>query len=203
MIPICYEQSLPNGPSPSCAEFIATATEQFMKTLVGSVLSKTRSNITGASGAHSISTRRFRHQLLREETLWSKGELSRSAVGNLLPIEIKEASGRRPLGLGDVRLALDVGGDRPFGQMPTVVQNIMSSWPEGVLEGWGRHPEHMDVEEDEMDRTGPRTNGVLTNGVHINGISNVDNEGWGWEGGAAKDRQNLMSLLDDCLTIGQ
>jgi len=204
MLPICYEETLPNGPSASCADFMATATEQFVKAVVGSVLGKTRSNLSGAAGAMSITTRRYRQQFQREEQMLSTGEISRGAMCNRLPVETKEAGARRPLGLGDFRVALGVGGDCGMGQMPTVVKGILCAYPEGVLEGWGRHPDIMeDVEEEEMERTGARTNGILTNGVHVNGISANDNENYGWEGSGVKDRQQLNSLLDDCLTFGQ
>ena len=204
MVPICYEQSLPNGASAACAEFMATATEQYIKTVVGSVLAQTRSNLSGAAGAHSISTRRYRQQLDREEKMLSKGEVARGIVSNLLPVETKEASSRRPLGIGDFRIAREVGGSSAMGQMPTIVENIMGGWPEGVLEGWGRHPDKIVEEEEEMERSGPRANGVLTNGVHVNGAyAGNDNESWGWEGGAAKDREKLFSLLDECLAVGQ
>ena len=206
MVPICYEQSLPNGPSAACAEFMATATEQYVKSVVGSVLAKTRSNLAGAAGSISITTHRYRQQLDREENMLSKGEMSRGMASNLLPAEAKEAASRRPLGMGDFRIALDVGGDCGMGQMPTIVENIMGGWQEGVLEGWGRHPdedvEMQDVEE--IQRSGPRVNGVLTNGIHVNGNAHhADNDNFGWEGGSAKDRENLFSLLDECLAIGQ
>lgn len=205
MVPICYEQSLPNGASPACAEFMATATEQYIKTVVGSVLAKTRSNLSGAAAALSITTRRYQQQLDREERLLSKGEVVRGVVSNLLPVESKEAGLRRPLGVGDFRIAMEVGGSASMGQMPTIVENIMGGWPEGVLEGWGRHPDVGDEEQkDEMERTGPRTNGVMVNGNSVNGVSaGNENESWGWEGGGAKDRERLFSLLDECLAVGQ
>lgn len=202
MVPICYEQSLPNGPSVSCAEFMATATEQFMKTVISSVVSKTRSNLAGAAGAVSITTRRYRQQVDREEKMAARGEMSRGIVSNLLPAEAKEAVSRRPLSMEDFRIALGVGDDCGMGQMPTIVENIMAGWPEGVLEGWGRHPEG-ESEEEETARSGARANGVLTNGIHVNGNAGNDNESWGWEGGGAKDRETLFSLLDECLAIGQ
>lgn len=204
MVPICYEQSLTNGASAACADFMATATEQYIKTVVGSVLAKTRSNLSGAAGALSITTRRYRQQLDREEKMLSKGEVARGVVSNLLPVETKEANLRRPLGIGDFRIAMEVGDSSAMGQMPTIVENIMGGWPEGVLEGWGRHPDAIQEEEDEMERSGPSVNGVMTNGVHVNGAyASNENESWGWEGGAAKDREKLFSLLDECLAVGQ
>ena len=204
MLPICYEETLPNGPSASCAEFMATATEQFIKTIVGNILGKTRSNLSGAAGATSISTRRYRQQLLREEQMLSAGEVARGSVSNRLPVETKEAGARRSLGLGDFRIALGVGGDCGMGQMPTAVEDIMTNYPEGVLEGWGRHLDRRETTEEEiMEKSGARTNGIRTNGVHINGAASNENENFGWEGGGAKDRQQLNSLLDDCLAYGQ
>ena len=204
MVPICYEQSLPNGPSAACAEFMAAATEQYMKSVVGSVLAKTRSNLAGAAGSISITTHRYRKQLDREESMLSRGDMSRGLISNLLPAEAKEAAARRPLGMGDFRIALDVGGDCGIGQMPTIVENIMGGWPEGVLDGWGRHPaEDVEMPDVEMERSGARANGVLMNGVHVNGNAHADNENFGWEGGSARDRESLFSLLDECLAIGQ
>ena len=205
MVPICYEQSLPNGPSATCAELMATATEQYIKSVVGSVLAKTRSNLAGAAGSMSITTHRYRRQLDREENMLSKGEMSRGMVSNLLPAEAKEAAARRPLGMGDFRMALDVGGDCGIGQMPTTVQNIMGGWQEGVLEGWGRHPdEDVDMQDvADKERSGPRVNGDWTNGVLSNGNPYTDHENYGWEGGSENDRKALFSVLDECLAIGQ
>lgn len=183
---------------------MATATEQYIKSVVGQVLAKTRSNLAGAAGALSITTRRYRQQLEREESMLSRGEVARGPISNLLPVETKEASARRPLGMGDFRIALGVGGDCGLGQTPTVVENILSNYPEGVLEGWGGHPDEMEVdEEDGMNKGGARANGTLTNGVYVNGTTSTDNESYGWEGGGAKDREKLFALLDECLTIGQ
>lgn len=183
---------------------MATATEQYIKSVVGSVLAKTRSNLAGAASSISITTHRYRKQLDREESMLSKGEVSRGMVSNLLPAEAKEAAARRPLGMGDFRIALDVGGDCGIGQMPTIIENIMGGWPEGVLEGWGRHADgDVEMQDAETERSGARVNGVLTNGVHVNGTVRADNDNSGWEGGSAKDRQSLFSLLDECLAIGQ
>ena len=201
MVPICYEQSLPNGPSASCAEFMAAATEQYIKSVVGSIIARTRSNVAGATSAISIKTRRYKQQLEKEEDMLSRGEVARGVTSNLLPVETREAGARKPLGMGDFRTALSVGGDCGMGQMPTIVKGIMGGWPEGVLEGWGRHPEKGGEEDIETGRA--RVNGVMTNGVHTNGTTPHDNESWGWEGGGTADRAELNSLLDDCLAFGQ
>ena len=82
----------------------------------------------------------YRQQLIREEAAADKGQLARSPISNLLPVEAKEVTSRRPLGMSDLRLALEVG-DCSLGQMPDVIQHIMGGWPDGVLEGWNDLPE--------------------------------------------------------------
>ncbi len=216
MLPICYEESLPNGNAPSCAEFMATATEQFIKEVVGGVLARTRSNIvTGGAGGNTIMTVKYRRQLIREEGMLEKGVLGRGGVNNLLPIEAKEAAGRRALAVSDFRVALGVG-DCALGQMPDVVSGIVGGWAEGVLEGWDTYPAQNGVNnvDGEGDGDGPRaiardagTKGAKANGiagVHYNGLGTKDdNDAYGWEGGSAHDRSQLNGLLDQCLAVGR
>lgn len=196
MVPICYEEALPNGCADSCAEFMATATEQFIKEVVAGILVRTRSNTIATNG---IVTRKYRKQLGVEEEGWLRGEVLRGVGSGLLPVEAREAGGRRALGMGDLRIALCVGAAE-LGQMPGVVKAAMGGWEEGILEGWSRARR---VEEGEHESTGePRLNGIaLTNGVHDD--EEMEEEDWGWEGGAKKDREKLDSLLDDCLAVGQ
>jgi len=206
MLPICYEEALPNGCAATCADFMATATEQFLKEVVGKILARTRSNVvSGGVGGSTVVTRKYRQQLMREEAALEKGQLARGPTNYLLPVEAKEAASRHALGMSDLRLALEVG-DCSLGQMPDVVQHVMGGWPEGVLEGWDDLPEGSEQANEEIRRPmdPPRTNGVLTNGVHVNGIGKTeDNESYGWAGGGADDRKQLFSVLDQCLSIGQ
>lgn len=203
MMPICYEESLLGGCHPSCAEYMATATEQFLKQVVSGIVSRTRSNIVaGGAGGHTIMTRRYRQLLNHEEAAAEKSQLVRAPMSNLLPVEAKEAASRRPLGMGDFRVALSVG-NCALAQMPIVINDVMGGWPEGVLEGYGRQPE---VRHEEVDTgvEGSRTNGIIVNGNHVNGITHKDtNESTGWYGSGDEDQEQLFSVLDDCLAIGQ
>lgn len=202
MVPICYEESLVNGCAPLCADFMATATEQFIKEILSSIYSRTRSNIPSTSG-NGIMTHRYRQQLVREEEALLKGDLFRGQGNGMLPVEVKEAMGRRPLGMSDLRLALEVG-DCGLGQMPVVVQKVMGGYLEGELEDYGR-----EVEDEDNQGDGPneRMNGieVIANGA--DGVygdePSIDESDWGWEGSRAADREKLNSLLDECLAIGQ
>ncbi|KAI9875460.1 MAG: hypothetical protein M1830_008456 [Pleopsidium flavum] len=198
MVPICYEESLVNGCSVPCADFMATATETFVKEVLSGIFGRTRSNVPAGSNS-GIMTKRYKRQLEREEEGWLRGEVARSAGNGMLPVEMKEANGRRPLGMSDLRLALEIG-DCKLGQMPLVVERLMGGYLEGELEE-DRRKEEQFVEE-------PR---AKTNGVEgrneVDGVNgdepSIDESDWGWEGGGAADRERLHSLLDDCLAIGQ
>lgn len=204
MVPICYEESLPNGCGASCAEFMATATEQYIKEVVSAILARTRSNLPAAVGGNGIMTRQYRKQLDREEEMAVKGELARGLANGLLPVEAREAGGRRGIGMGDLRLAIGVGGCE-LGSMPGVVTGVMGGWQEGILEGWVEIQEakamQVDGEEEEEDegrRPGARINGIKPDADLVDSVM----EDWGWEGGGAADRSRLHSLLDDILAVG-
>ena len=206
MLPICYEEALPNGCAPSCAEFMATATEQFLKEVIGEMTSRTRSNIVaGGVGGGTVMTRKYRKQLNRETSAFENGKVQKAPMSNLLPVEAKEAATRRALGTGDFRIALEVGTGS-LGQMPEVVSNVMGGYPEGVLEGQGRQSYANGNTQEAGDAllVKPLVNGILTNGAHVNGNTASKNEIEvpGWQGTGDEDHKQLFSVLDDCLNIG-
>lgn len=187
MVPICYEESVASGAGFPCAEFMAIATETFLKEVLSSVFSRTRNN--GPSGTiNGMVTRKYRRQLEREELAFARGEIAKDIATGLLPVEAREASSRNPLGVKDLRLSLNLGGAL-LGQMPLVINNIMTTYDEdeldcerqGYIEELRTKPdEDADVQSaDEMD---------------------IDEE-WGWEGGTMADRDQLDSLLDGCLSL--
>lgn len=196
MVPICYEESLVNGCSAACADFMATATEQYIKEVLSGIFGRTRSNISASSG-NGIMTRKYRQQLEREEEAWLRGDVIKGAGNGMLPVEAREAMGRQPLGMGDLRLALEVG-NCSLGQMPLVVERVMGGYLEGELEEWGQEGT---IEANE------RGGVVGVEGVNgVNGINSdeppIDESDRGWEGGGTADREKLNSLLDDCLAVG-
>ena len=209
MVPICYEEALPNGCAASCAEFMATATEQFIKDVIGEVVSRTRSNIiAGGVGGNTILTQQYKKQLARETKLFDTGRLQKTTMSNLLPVDMKEAQQRRALGVGDMRIALELGAGS-LGQMPEIVSGVMGGYPEGVLEGWGQHS-YLDALPKENGASPlPNGNAALTNGFHTNGFNGLPSaiEGQseistGWQGGGEEDRKQLLSALSDCLNFG-
>ena len=189
MLPICYEEALPNGPADQCAEFMATATEMFVKDVVGSVLSLTRSNIiAGGAKGGGVFTQGFKRK---------GGQKTQGGLGV-----------QRPLGVGDLRVALGISGCS-LGQMPDIVNNVMSGWPEGILEGWDTYSEEVDLDVPGSIEDASKVHGVLTNGVTPNGVHVIDttaNDEPGidqWPGSSGDDRNKLFGLLDECLAVGQ
>ncbi|CAP98094.1 Transcriptional coactivator [Penicillium chrysogenum] len=192
MVPICYEESLPSGAGLPCAEFMAIATETFVKEVLSAVFSRTRSN--GPSGTiNNMMMRQYRHQLEVEELAYTRGEITKDAATGLLPVEAKEASIRKPLGVRDLRLTLELGGG-VLGHMPLIVDQIMNGYLEDELEterherlenGVGE-PHHDVKPEDEMD---------------LDEDEDEDGSLLDWEGGTIGDRNQLSSLLDECLSM--
>ncbi|KAH6652792.1 transcriptional regulator of RNA polII, SAGA, subunit-domain-containing protein [Truncatella angustata] len=208
MLPFCYEAGLVNGHTPDAAQLLTVATETFIKELLSSVYTRTRSNGPGESGsagfgagASWISTKKYQRQLRREEGALMRGELSRDKSG-LLPIEAKYATERPPLNMADLRLALDLG-DCGIGSIPTVTTSVIYNYREGELEHWDDYSFVNDWQPPEFEdfiMAGTETK-TLTNGdVHTEPMD-ID-EQWGWEGTDTMDLQQLDNVLDSCLQIG-
>ncbi|KAG9245163.1 transcriptional regulator of RNA polII, SAGA, subunit-domain-containing protein [Calycina marina] len=213
MLPICYERGLVKGHVTDAAHFMSVATETFIKEVLSSIFSKTRSNGPGfagsagtGGGASWIQTHKYKTQLAREEEAHLRGEVQRDKNG-LLPIESKAASERGSLGMADVRLALEMH-DCNLGQMPIVVQQIMYGYREGELEAWDDYSwlENHDPGKAYAELMDEDT---VMSGIHgINGTNGIndhheeDINEWGWEGAQYEDQSGLDSLLDSCLAIG-
>ena len=210
MLPICYETGLVSGHASDAAYFMSVATETFIKEVLSSIFSKTRSNGPGATGSAGtgggstwIQTHKYRTQLEREEEAFLRGEVQRDKSG-LLPTEAKAASERGPLGMADVRTALEIG-DCGLGQMSVVVQQIMFGYQEGELEAWEDYswPEGYgrilgELPDEDIEMGGMNgTNGI--NGVNGHNYDEIDE--WGWDGGEYEDKSSLDNLLDSCLAI--
>lgn len=220
MLPICYETGLVSGHSADVSQFMSVATETFVKQFLSSVFDKTRSNGPGSGGsagsgggASWIMTHKYRIQLEKEEEAWLRGEIQRDKSG-LLPIEAKAASERGPLGMADLRTALEMG-DCGLSQMPIVIEQVLFGYREGELERWDdyslpsgyekalqRVPDEADITMTGADFSVKRINGI--NGVNGHGddFGAMDEEDWGWEGAGSKDRDALDDILDSCLAIG-
>ncbi|KAL4801414.1 transcriptional regulator of RNA polII, SAGA, subunit-domain-containing protein [Aspergillus unguis] len=183
MTPICYEESVVNGAGIPCAEFMAIATETFVKDVLSVVFSRTRSN--GPSGTiNGMMKRSYKQQLEREELAFTRGEIAKDGATGLLPVEAKEASTRSSLGVRDLRLSLELGSG-VISHMPLLVDQIMGGYLEDELEAEKR-------DRDDIDDTKPG---------NIVDEMDIDEADLGWEGATMSDHDQLGSLLDDCLSM--
>ncbi|KAH9892299.1 transcriptional regulator of RNA polII, SAGA, subunit-domain-containing protein [Xylariomycetidae sp. FL2044] len=216
MLPIAYECGLINGHASDVAQFMTSATETFIKEFLSTVFSRTRSNGPGDSGSTGfgsgtswIQTHKYRRQLRREEAACARGELSRDKSG-LLPIEAKAASERAPLGMADLRLALEIG-DSGVTSFPIVRQEVVNGYRDGELEKqheytWLHDDKPLLLKEEGQDRgvdaTGVNPSQALTNG-HANHFDpmDIDEEPSTWDGTDLSDMQALDSVLDSCLMV--
>ena len=189
MTPICYEEGLVAGASSGCADFINVAAEAYVKELLADIFARVRTN-----GANYVQTAVFRKKINREEEGWERGEVKRNAVG-LLPCEVEAGAKQRPLNLNDLRIAIELGNNY-LNQMRLVSDRIMVG-------------DFMDDDEEplieESDASAAKMNGVvLSNGTHDEDEHMIDADGdWTWVGGLANDREQLGSVLEDLLVVGQ
>lgn len=214
MTPMCYEMGLVSGHSSDAAQFMAVATETFVKQFLSSVFDKTRSNGPGSSGsagsggaASWITTHKYKRQLEIEEEAFARKEITRDKAG-LLPVETKAAAERGPLGMADLRTALELG-DCGIGQMPFVIDQVMNTYREGELEIYNNEfsaiPGHSlptpaatpDAAMSGMGAPVPQANGGDT--VMADADEDIDMSEYGWQGATTADRAELNDILDGIL----
>ncbi|KAI9790314.1 MAG: transcriptional coactivator hfi1/ADA1 [Candelina submexicana] len=197
MIPICYEEGIVAGAHDGTAQFMNVATETFIKEVLSGIFGRTRSN-----GPNYIMTSTYKRQLEREEESWLRGEVQKNG-NSLLPVEQSAASQRPSLGMSDLRLALEMG-DMYLGQMPLIVESIMSGYLEGELEGdLGTYQEDGDEDVHMVNGEGGLNGIILRELSNGTGPPVDDSDLVEWEGGDIAAQGELKSLLDDCLTLGQ
>ncbi|KAK7533123.1 transcriptional regulator of RNA polII, SAGA, subunit-domain-containing protein [Phyllosticta citribraziliensis] len=219
MTPICYEEGIASGAASECASFMNQATEIFIKEVLSNILGRVRSN-----GEDYIKTASYKKQLQREEELSLNNEVQRNAAG-LLPVEVEESRRRKPISLGDLRVALELG-DSYLGQVPLICAGILNARYD--TDGY----DEMEIDEpillnqNQKLVPGPRLNGSIhgagpsagtgpaaavgpaLNGINgtapvPNGVHHEDeimSDDLGWQGTASKEREVVYSTLDDILT---
>lgn len=207
---MCYESGLSNGHGADVPQLMSLAAEVFIKETLTAMFSRTRSNAPGdegpagfGGGSTWIQTQKYRKQLALEEKAAKRGELSRDKSG-LLPVEYKAASERGPLGMADLRIALEMA-DLGLSQFPVIASQVLFSYREGELEHWEDYTWYNDVEpvHSPLEVSSVAVNGgdmsELTNG-HSDAMD-IDSEPW-WEGVEHGDMDMLDGVLDSCLTVG-
>jgi transcriptional coactivator HFI1/ADA1 len=186
---------------------MSVAAEIFIKEVLTQIFSRTRSNGPGDSGSAGfgigtswIQTHKYRRQLSYEEEAAQRGEITRDKIG-MLPIESKAASERGPLGMADMRIALEMA-DSGLTRYPILATQVLYGYREGELENWDDytwvHDEEPERHVEEL-HTGVNGGEVLPNG-HPDTMD-IDSEMW-WEGAENHDMDMLDSVLDSCLAVG-
>ncbi|KAI1113939.1 transcriptional regulator of RNA polII, SAGA, subunit-domain-containing protein [Nemania sp. NC0429] len=216
MLPISYAAGLPGGHAPDVGQYMTVATETYIKEFLSTVFGRTRSNGPGESGSAGfgaavpwIQTHKYRRQLKKEEEAFKAGELSKDKSG-LLPIEAKAASERPPLGMADLRLALEIG-DCGISLLPTIRQSVLHTYRDGELEHYSNYtylPGHAVSRIDEESAPngvngvngGPHPSGMV-NGVAAPDPMDIDEEESLWAGTSTQDMLALDSVLDGLLAI--
>lgn len=190
--PICYEQGLvggcPQGALQQCAELVEEATEVFLKELLGTMYSHTRSN-----GEGCIQTGGFKRQLRKEEEDAERAAVQRSAAG-FLPVELQMQASREALNMQDMSLALQLD-DAYMKQDQFLSHRVLLN----------RYPT---AEPDPPKVNGifakPTINGTLAKDER-NGTEDamaVDEPEAAWRGATKNDMLSLRNVLEDCLTVG-
>ncbi|KAI1104781.1 transcriptional regulator of RNA polII, SAGA, subunit-domain-containing protein [Jackrogersella minutella] len=208
MLPICYEAGLVNGHASDATQFMTVAAETFIKEFLTTVFSRTRCNGPGDSGSTGfgsgtswIQTHQYRRQLRREEAALSRGELSRDKSG-LLPIEAKAASERAPLGMADLRLALELG-DCGISSFPIIKKSVIYTYRDGELENYNNYTWLNGIKPRDYGDSGTTINGsgshAITNGGAYPEPMEIDEESPTWDGASPQDMSTLDGVLDSCL----
>ena len=177
---MCYEEGLPSGAAEACPDFMVIATEMFIKDVVTSLVSLTRSNFLSqpshtSSSSSSLLTNGVQQPVNGAAVPPSTVSRRHPSLGS--NSHLGSLAGR-PLTLTDMKVALGVGGCN-LGQMPDIVTNVISGWPEGVLEGWDGYDQELDLDIRPHDTLLPfesrHHSSALGNG-YVGGAGIVKNE---------------------------
>jgi transcriptional coactivator HFI1/ADA1 len=207
MVPICYEESVASGSSMSCAELVAVATETYVKDLLSSVFNRTRANgpkyENGAAGG--VSTSFYLRQLEREEHDLRNGKIQKGRDSGLLPVENREAIARRPIGIGDLKVAGGVGRGLWNG-MPLIGSRVAEAAFENEYDDLMEERQALEAAAAAAAAAVKNQHSTNAGAVGIAGEPppdemDIDDDDYGWAGGGAADREALGSLLEDCLSI--
>ena len=206
MLPFCYEAGLPSGHVADAPVLVSTAAEAFIKEVLTQIFSRTRSNGPGDSGSAGfgvgttwIQTHKYKKQLHQEEEGALRGEVTRDKTG-LLPVEAKAASERGPLGMADLRIALEMA-DTGMTMFPVLMTQVIYGYREGELERWNDHTWATETAPviEELPAMDDPSNGAL-NG-HGGDVMDIDDDMW-WDGAVEPDMDVLDGMLDSCLAVG-
>lgn len=192
MVPICYEEAIPQGSNMVTAELVVNSAEYFLKDLLSTIFERVRSNgprdensVTGNGHdgifGGGVFTARYKKQVAKELELVKDDKLQRTKDDDLLPVESAVAKARRPLGVNDFKLANRVGPSL-WKRTPLLGFELTNRPSESEYDDWKAEQEAIPVQ---------------TNG-HVEDHMDVDDDSE-WEGYGADGV--LDELLDECLAM--
>lgn len=204
MIPICYEESVASGSSMPCAELVSVATETYVKDLLSSVFNRTRINgpkheIRAVGG---VCTNAYLRQREREEQEYREGKAQKGRENGLLPVEWREASSRRPIGIDDLRVAGGVARGLWNG-MPLIGSRIAEAAYETELDEWLEERRAAEAASTNNKSEGYAIHGATAErgGGDEMEVGEDNDDYYGWQGAGSTDRAALGSLLEQCLSV--
>lgn len=193
MVPLCYEEAIPQGASMACAELTVIGAEFFFKEILNTVFERVRADgpmyDNGVGGG--VYTSKFLKQVKKEEELVKTRKLSRTREDDLLPIEASVSRDRRPLGVMDLRLAGRVGTPL-WTRTPLLGFEIEQKVADGEYDDW------------RVEQGGVK---MLTNGhvvtddeMEVDG-EDEDEDDFDWDAEGFGGRDEFDALMTDCLTV--
>jgi hypothetical protein len=196
MAPICYEESIPAGAAPQCAELVSIAAEAYLKDFLGGIFHRTRSNgpalENGLGGG--IQTASYKKAVAHETNDLKAGKLQKSRDTGLLPIEAREATTRRPLAMSDIKATQTIVKGL-FNGMPLIGVQISEAPHECEQEEWHIERAHEEKYFSQRGYSTAKANDPTSDEMDI------DDDDYGWIGAGSGDKEPLGSLLEDCLAI--
>lgn len=185
--PIAFEEGLGGGVASgslsACAELVETAAEMYVKEVLATLFSVSRSN-----GEGMVQTRRYRKQLRREEQMEDRGETQRNNLG-LLPVEADAVTRREPLAIEDLRLSVRLDGGRMRDRF--LADRVL-----------GDTYMDLDVNERNAEVVNLRINGHAKPEREDVDAMDIDSGDWGWQGAGMGERNALMDVLAGALAVG-
>lgn len=191
MVPICYEEAIPQGSTMACAEMVVTSAEFFLKDFLSTVFDRTRANgpTYDNNVGGGIMTAAYKKQLDREMKFAKAGNLHRTKDDGLLPIEFQMSKSRRPLAVSDFKLANRVGPTL-WNRVPLLGFDVENKPTESDYDDWKN--------ERELQHE-PQTNGHVV--PKQEDKMDLDDDDFDWEAEGYGGRSAFDSLLDDCLAM--
>lgn len=194
MVPICYEEAIPQGASMACAELAVIGAEFYFKEFLNTVFERVRADgpryDNGVGGG--VFTAKFLKQIQKEEEQVKDKKAFRTREDDLLPIEATVSKERRPLGVVDFKLAGRIGTPL-WTRTPLIGFDIEQRVADGEYDDWN-------AEQEGARRATTNGHAVTDDEMDVDS-EHEDDDDFDWEAEGFGGRDELDALMDNCLTV--